>query len=71
MIPLGDIDLQHDIGSDFSVVDRRRGRPRVRRVYTAKIKGRNSNMTVAIYEGDSAEEVCSILLSYMIYDHPS
>ncbi|KAJ6569252.1 hypothetical protein B0H19DRAFT_1066012 [Mycena capillaripes] len=39
--------------SDFGAVDRRRGRPRV---YTAKIEGRKSSVTVAMYQGDGAEE---------------
>jgi hypothetical protein len=70
MIPLGDIDLRHEIGSDFGVVDCRRGRARVRRVYTAKIEGRKSCVTVARYQGDGAEEVCPILLSEQVYNHP-
>jgi hypothetical protein len=59
MIPLGDIDLQHEIGSDFGTVDRRREHPGVRRVYSARVKGRESSVTVAMYRGDGAEEVYS------------
>ncbi|KAJ7211859.1 hypothetical protein C8J57DRAFT_1483764 [Mycena rebaudengoi] len=44
MIPLGDIDLQHEIR-----LNNRTGR--VRRVYAARVKGRQSNMTVAMYQG--------------------
>jgi hypothetical protein len=58
MIPLGDIDLQHDTG----VIGRHRGweHPRVRRVYSATVEGRNSSVTVAMYQGHGAEEVsCS------------
>jgi hypothetical protein len=59
MIPLGDIDLQQEIRLDYGtgIVNRHRERPRVRRVYTAKIAGQNSPMTVAIYQGSGAEEV--------------
>ncbi|KAF7355896.1 hypothetical protein MVEN_00918500 [Mycena venus] len=72
MIPLGDIDLQHEIGSDFGAVDRRRGRPRVRRVYTAKIKDRKSSVTVAMYQGDGAEEQWrQDIAKYMVVRHPS
>jgi hypothetical protein len=51
MIPLGDIDLQHEIR-----LNNRTGC--VRRVYAARVKGRQSNMTVAMYQGHRAEEVC-------------
>lgn len=61
MIPLGDIDLQREILLDTGAVDRRRERPRVRRVYTAKIEGRKSDVTVAMYQGEGAQEVCSII----------
>ncbi|KAJ7446347.1 hypothetical protein FB451DRAFT_1567882 [Mycena latifolia] len=59
MIPMGDIDLRQQIRLDGEtrVVDflgSRRGG--VRRMYTAKIAGSKSNMTVALYEGGSAEE---------------
>ncbi|KAJ6512470.1 hypothetical protein C8R45DRAFT_960506 [Mycena sanguinolenta] len=57
-IPLGDIDLQREIRLDVgrNVVDRRCERTTVRRVYAAKIEGRSSDMTVAMYEGHGAEE---------------
>jgi hypothetical protein len=60
MIPLGDIDLQHDTG----VVNSHRGGERawVRRVCSARVDGRQSNVTVAIYQGDGAEEVRCVLL---------
>ncbi|KAJ7916099.1 hypothetical protein B0H13DRAFT_2323791 [Mycena leptocephala] len=59
MIPLGDIDLQQEIRLDngFAVVNRRRETARVRCVYSARVHGGNSNVTVAMYQGDSAE-VC-------------
>ncbi|KAJ7111860.1 hypothetical protein C8R44DRAFT_254419 [Mycena epipterygia] len=56
-IPLGDINLQREIRLDGSgVVERSHERAYVRRIYSAKIEGRKSNMTVALYQGDSAEE---------------
>ncbi|KAJ7822139.1 hypothetical protein B0H13DRAFT_2376848 [Mycena leptocephala] len=60
MIPLGDIDLQHEIRlhnlEGSALVGRRRERASVRRVYSARIDGRNDPMTVAMYQGLSAEE---------------
>jgi hypothetical protein len=60
MIPLGDLDLQNDTG----IISRHRegGRSRVRRVYSARVEGRNSSVTVAMYQGHGAEEVCRVLL---------
>jgi hypothetical protein len=69
MIPMGDIDLQHEICLDNnSVVSRyyRRESARVRRIYSAKISGRSSGMTVAMYQGNSAKKVSSFMsLKYM------
>ncbi|KAF7374117.1 hypothetical protein MSAN_00292900 [Mycena sanguinolenta] len=58
MVPLVDIDLQREIILHTSIVDRQRGRSRVRRVYSAKLETRfrKGNMTVAMYQGDGAEE---------------
>jgi hypothetical protein len=58
MIPLEDIDLRHEIrvGRDTGVVER----AAVRRVYSARVGGRKSRFTVAIYQGDGAKEVCGI-----------
>ncbi|KAJ7899840.1 hypothetical protein B0H13DRAFT_792718 [Mycena leptocephala] len=70
MIPLGDIDLQYDTG----VIGRHRewGRPRVRRVYSAKVEGRNSNVTVAMYQGHGAEEEWQRdIARYMAVRHPN
>ncbi|KAJ6544148.1 hypothetical protein B0H19DRAFT_1267451 [Mycena capillaripes] len=55
MIPLGDIDLQHEICLDNAtcVADWRR-LPRVRRVYSARVEGQST--TVAMYQGHGAEE---------------
>jgi hypothetical protein len=61
MIPLGDIDLQHEIRLNelegLAVVGRRCERGSVRRVYSARIDGRNAPTTVAMYQGPGAEEV--------------
>jgi hypothetical protein len=61
MIPLGDIDLQHEIRLNkvegSVVAGRRRERASFRRVYSARIYGRNAPMTVAMYQGPGAEEV--------------
>jgi hypothetical protein len=61
MIPLGEIDLKNEIHQDTgsAEVRRRGGRRSVRRVYSARIHGCPSNMTVALYQGDTAEEVRS------------
>jgi hypothetical protein len=69
MIPLGDIDLQHEIRLDkgSSVVGHKRLGGRVRRVYSAKVKGLESNMTVAMYQGGGVEEVWFILFSGHIF----
>ncbi|KAJ7300934.1 hypothetical protein DFH08DRAFT_122002 [Mycena albidolilacea] len=56
MIPLGDIDLRHEIQVDQGVVGRRRGQGCIRRVYSAKVQSRKSDFTVAMYQGDGAEE---------------
>jgi hypothetical protein len=57
MIPMGDIDLQHEIHLHKLEVSRRRERASVRRVYSARIDGRNAPTTVAMYQGPGAEEV--------------
>ncbi|KAJ7928201.1 hypothetical protein B0H13DRAFT_2311740 [Mycena leptocephala] len=58
MIPLGDIDLQYEIrvNNDTGVVDRLPERQGVRRIYSARIYGRKSRVTVAMYQGESAKE---------------
>ncbi|KAJ7928249.1 hypothetical protein B0H13DRAFT_1007568 [Mycena leptocephala] len=58
MIPLGDIDLQHELrlNKGSAVVGRRCERASVRRVYSARIDGRNAPTTVAMYQGPGAEE---------------
>jgi hypothetical protein len=64
VIPLGDIDLLQEIQLDDEtyIVNRAGQRPHLRRIYAAKIHGQNSNRTVAIYQGDGAEEVRYIKL---------
>ncbi|KAJ6536961.1 hypothetical protein B0H19DRAFT_380106 [Mycena capillaripes] len=60
MIPLGDMNLLNEIRLDDGF-DIRPGRGSVtrlsiRRTYSARIKGRKSDMTVAVYQGQNAEE---------------
>ncbi|KAJ7168923.1 hypothetical protein C8R46DRAFT_1218304 [Mycena filopes] len=60
MIPLGDIDLQHQLfvesGSGIIGLGLSQERRCARRVYSAKVGGRQSNVNVAMYEGNRAEE---------------
>ncbi|KAJ6619647.1 hypothetical protein B0H10DRAFT_2025491 [Mycena sp. CBHHK59/15] len=58
VIPLGDLNLLHPIGhQDGSAVVRRQGgRASVRRMYNARIRGLQSSVTAAVYQGDGAEE---------------
>ncbi|KAF7359899.1 hypothetical protein MVEN_00715600 [Mycena venus] len=73
IIPLGDIDLQHEIclhrGS--AVVGRRHERASVRRVYSARVDGRNTPMTVAMYQGCGAEEEWRQDIAKYILSHPT
>jgi hypothetical protein len=59
MIPLGDIDLQHEIRLDkgSNVIGRQRERASVRRVYSARFTNQTSNVTVAMYQGHGVEKV--------------
>ncbi|KAK6996449.1 hypothetical protein R3P38DRAFT_1961838 [Favolaschia claudopus] len=77
-IPLGDIFLQRDLSEDdtefYSVhfQPTQHKRSGVRKVYFAKIEGRNTGMTVALYEGKRAEEQFKRDLSqYMAIRHPN
>ncbi|KAJ6527630.1 hypothetical protein DFH09DRAFT_1186593 [Mycena vulgaris] len=73
-IPLGDIDLQREIrASNSGVVNRHYSERRsVRRVYSAKIDGRKSTVTVAIYQGDGAEQRWrEDIARYMSFRHPN
>ncbi|KAJ6536322.1 hypothetical protein B0H19DRAFT_1382980 [Mycena capillaripes] len=72
-IPLGDICLQREIclhnNSGF-VNWRRSEQCSIRRVYFAKIDGRKSNVMVAMYQGDDAEEEWrQDIADYMIIRH--
>ncbi|KAJ7679342.1 hypothetical protein DFH06DRAFT_1465460 [Mycena polygramma] len=74
MIPLGDIDLQHEIRQNgrSSVVHRRQERAKLRKVYSAKIDGRTSEMALAVYQGDGAEEEWrEDIAKYMSVRHPN
>ncbi|KAF7359780.1 hypothetical protein MVEN_00702900 [Mycena venus] len=57
-IPLGDIDLLHEIrvNYDSGIVDLQHKQTCFRRVYSARINGRKSKVTVAMYQGNGAEE---------------
>ncbi|KAJ7708012.1 hypothetical protein B0H16DRAFT_663801 [Mycena metata] len=68
MISMGDIDLQKElmVNKESSAIGRRRERNCVRRVYSGKIDGRKSNLTVGVYQGHGAEEVSRV--RFLIYD---
>ncbi|KAJ7664132.1 hypothetical protein B0H17DRAFT_1143791 [Mycena rosella] len=70
VIPVGDLDLRREIrlNSATRVVDCRQGR----RMHAARIYGSKSKMTVAIYEGDNAEENWREAVSqYSNFRHPN
>ncbi|KAF7350111.1 hypothetical protein MVEN_01313200 [Mycena venus] len=58
VIPLGDIDLQHEICVNYGtgVVDLQRERAYVRRMYSARVEGRKLRVTVAVYQAGGAEQ---------------
>ncbi|KAF7337237.1 hypothetical protein MSAN_02276200 [Mycena sanguinolenta] len=77
-IRLGDIKLIEEFkemrsSPRWSVVGRQTSGASVRRVYTAKLEGRESgHMTVAIYQGDGAEETWNQhLANYESIRHPN
>jgi hypothetical protein len=71
-IPVGDIDLLREIRlENTGITDYGREGPRVRRVYTAKIEDRKSNVTVAIYQGEGAQEVWYIIILAGFSHYPS
>ncbi|KAJ7104867.1 hypothetical protein C8R44DRAFT_746129 [Mycena epipterygia] len=72
-IPLGDLDLRKEIRLDDSgVASRHHGVRAARRIYTARIEGKQSGMTAAIYEGEHAEENWNYELSkYSGFRHPN
>jgi hypothetical protein len=59
IIPLGHINLLQEVGlhSGANVGQRKNGGNSVRRMYTARVHGCKSNMTVALYQGNGAEDV--------------
>lgn len=58
-ICLGDLYLLNEIRLDEGgVVNRQRGLCPARRIYSARIRETQLDMTVAVYEGENAEEVC-------------
>jgi hypothetical protein len=63
-IPMGDIDLQRELrlNKHSGVADYQREQCSVRRVYSAKLDRGKLSVTVATYQGDSAEEVRRIIL---------
>ncbi|KAJ6543016.1 hypothetical protein B0H19DRAFT_1268193 [Mycena capillaripes] len=73
MIPLGDLDLRHEIQLKAgSAVVRRRHAACVRRVYTARIAGLPSPMTAAVFQGEGAEEQWRAEISqYSDLRHPN
>ncbi|KAJ6523916.1 hypothetical protein DFH09DRAFT_1190084 [Mycena vulgaris] len=69
-IPLGDLDLRQEIHG--SMVNRRSRRGYARRIYHARIDGRNSKMTIALYQGKAAEKVWwHELKNYSRLRHPN
>jgi hypothetical protein len=67
MIPLADIDLRHEIPvKEYTDFVNHQRRARVQRIYSAKVEGRESIVTVAMYQGNGAEEVCSVLFLEMV-----
>ncbi|KAJ6459474.1 hypothetical protein C8R47DRAFT_1226611 [Mycena vitilis] len=73
MIPLGDIDLLREIHLNDSEANRpQRERACVKRMYSAKVDGRKSRTTVALYQGDGAEEEWrQDIAKYMSCRHPN
>jgi hypothetical protein len=66
MIAMGDIDLRRQlhvdldewlVSDDTGIVRRERRRGCVRRVYSARIGDRKTDMTVVVFEGGTAEQV--------------
>ncbi|KAJ6452800.1 hypothetical protein C8R45DRAFT_1040128 [Mycena sanguinolenta] len=76
MIPMGDIDLRHEIRVDecTGIVNFRRERYCARRLYSARarITGSESNITVVIYQGKGAEQAWQQdIADYMSMRHPN
>ncbi|KAJ7094128.1 hypothetical protein C8R44DRAFT_989790 [Mycena epipterygia] len=70
-IPLGDLDLRHEICLDGMVAKRKLGLPIARRIYSARVERKQSDMTVAVYQGANAEETWKRgLANYSGLRHP-
>ncbi|KAK7006268.1 hypothetical protein R3P38DRAFT_1705211 [Favolaschia claudopus] len=76
-LPLGDIYLHRELhvieqpAHVHSVVELHR-RDKIRRVYSAQIEGKNAKVTVAVYQGDGAEEEWKKYIGkYMAARHPN
>ncbi|KAJ7500908.1 hypothetical protein B0H11DRAFT_2275638 [Mycena galericulata] len=68
MIPMGDIYLHHGVG----VVMRSKGTHWARRLHSARIVGKKTDMTVAMYQGDNAEQKWrEDLAKYLWLRHPN
>ncbi|KAF7374234.1 hypothetical protein MSAN_00306200 [Mycena sanguinolenta] len=66
-IPLGDIDLQREIQ-----LDNDSGLVRLRRLYSAKIHAEGTNLAIALYHGNGAEdEWRQDIKKYMAVRHPN
>ncbi|KAF8181350.1 hypothetical protein K438DRAFT_1182355 [Mycena galopus ATCC 62051] len=72
IIPLGDIYLRHEIQEIQGIVYRQREQGCVRRVYSAKVEGRKSSMTVVMYQGAGTEDEWRVdLAKYRAVRHPN
>ncbi|KAJ7463544.1 hypothetical protein FB451DRAFT_1264854 [Mycena latifolia] len=73
-ISLADLDLRHELRLEAGsgLVSRRMTSAYVRKVYSARIEGRASDMTVAVYAGSSAEtDWKQDLIKYSGLRHPN
>ncbi|KAJ7508823.1 hypothetical protein B0H11DRAFT_1356865 [Mycena galericulata] len=55
-IPRGDVDLRNEIRVDASGLVYRQRRTAARQMYSARIEGRQSDVTVVVYQGQNAEK---------------
>ncbi|KAJ7211438.1 hypothetical protein C8J57DRAFT_1399907 [Mycena rebaudengoi] len=53
---MGDLDFRAEIYRNLVVVHRRGKQASARRIYSARVRGIDSNMTAAVYQGNNAEE---------------
>ncbi|KAF8212745.1 hypothetical protein K438DRAFT_1169928 [Mycena galopus ATCC 62051] len=73
-ISFGDIDLRREISREnySDVVDRQRTQRSIRRVYSAHIEQLRLGVTVAVYQGNGAEEEWRTdIAKYMAVRHPN